>query len=81
MTPTADALVPDLRGKTATEAEAALVDVGLRLGRVDSTGVADGVGVVDGQDPAAGTGSRWAARSTSPWPRCSRWSPSPTWWG
>ena len=55
VTPPTDALVPDLRGKTATEAEAALVDVGLRLGRVDSTGVADGVGVVDGQDPAAGT--------------------------
>lgn len=53
--PPTDVPVPDLRGKTATEAEAALVDVGLRLGRVDSTRVADGVGVVDQQDPPAGT--------------------------
>lgn len=49
-----DVLVPDLQGRTAAEAEAALVDVGLRLGRVDDTAVEDGVGVVDRQDPNAG---------------------------
>jgi beta-lactam-binding protein with PASTA domain len=31
------------------------VDVGLLLGQVDSSGVEDGVGVVDSQDPSAGT--------------------------
>jgi beta-lactam-binding protein with PASTA domain len=50
--------VPDVKGKTALQAEAALVAAGFKTGKIVHDAAAQGaVGAVIAQDPAAGAGS------------------------